>query len=373
MKRLSISLTAKSPFSISASRYTGNIQKTLDFIPGTSLRGILAKLWLETISLDNNFKEIFTSEEVSFSNLYIEASNPIPMSAFSCKYYSGFLGNEYGHGVVDILLSLSREKEKDEGIADKFQHCQFLEDRGKCLAPMKKIKGYYVMNLSDNSLSRITVDRRLVYRTAISHVSETALENALYSLEVAEKGQTFKGEILFNEDRLFNTFTAFIKKHKSLFIGSDKSSGLGRFDILSINESEEAKEDKMRTRIEEFNRKLGIKNSKIYFSITLQSDAIITDRYMRYKSFIDKEDLAIPEAEFVLGIKETRIVQGWNALTKLPREDTLAIEKGSVFVFKVGDIERAMDSLLKLDISGIGRRRGEGFGRVTVCDTFHLL
>jgi len=370
MKILSISLIAKSPYSMSASRDVGNLQKTLDFIPGTSLRGVFARLWLETTRLDNDFREMFTSEKVSFSNLYIKDSKPIPMSASSCKYCGGFLGDKDRHGVVDILLPLIREKENHMDIPDKCLHCQFTEVSVKCLSPMKKIKGYYAIHLSDNSLSRIQVDRRLIYRTAISPLTETALDNTLYSLEVVEKGQTFTGEIFFFEDRLFNIFTAFIENHESLFVGADKSSGLGKFDILSVSETKRVAENEMMARIEEFNRKLAIKSSRAYFSVTLQSDAITTDRYMRYKSFVDKEDTGISGAEFVLGIAETRIVQGWNALTKLPREDTLAIEKGSVFVFSVNDIESAMDSLLKLEVSGIGRRRGEGFGRVTICAPF---
>ena len=378
MKRLSVSLTAKSPFSISASRAGGNVQKTLDFVTGTSIRGVFAKLWIESKGLDDDFMDIFTSGKVSFSNFYIKGANyikgakPIPMSAYACKYYSGFLGDKDRHGAVDILLPLTREKVSQKKVPDKIQRCQFLEDSVPCRAPMKKLRGYYVVNLSDNSLNTITVDRRLVYRTAISHVSETALENALYSLEVVEKGQTFKGEIFFSEDSLFNAFTSFIKGHESILIGADKSSGLGRFDILSIAETEGAQEDGIRSRIEEFNRKLDIKNGKTYFSITLQSDAIITDKYMRHKSFLEAEDINVSHAESVLGLAEMRTVQGWNALTRLPREDVWAIEKGSLFVFEVDDIDSAMESLLKLEASGIGRRRGEGFGRVSVCDSFHL-
>jgi CRISPR-associated protein Csx10 len=156
-------------------------------------------------------------------------------------------------------------------------------------------------------------------------------------------------------------------------MGSDRSSGLGRFEIISSQESDSLDKVKMKERISQFNQSLGLKNGKTYFSITLQSDAMITDKFMRYKSFMDSEDLDIPNAQLVLGIAESRVVQGWNAMTRLPKEDALAIEKGSVFVFRVDNHDdNISDRLFELEIYGIGKRRVEGFGKLTVCDTFHL-
>jgi len=349
------------------------VQETLDFIPGTTVRGAFANLYLKSSKPDSDFKELFTSDKVVFSNLYINGARPIPLSAYSCKYHGGFLGDTEKHGVVDLLLPLIREKDGDVDLPDKFKTCQYRVKSEPCGIETKRFKGYYRKRLSDNSFESVNINKRLVYHTAISHVSETALENALYSQEIVELGQVFRGDMLIDNDSLLNKIKDFIESHKLIFLGSDKSAGLGRFEIMSYEEMNGFDKEEMKQRLSRFKQKLGLSNSKTYFSITLQSDAIVMDKYMRYKSFIDAEDLNIPNANFVCGIAETRVIQGWNAMTRLPKEDAVAIEKGSVFVFSVADnIDNFIDRLFELELYGIGKRKGEGFGKLIVCDPFHL-
>ena len=165
----------------------------------------------------------------------------------------------------------------------------------------------------------------------------------------------------------------FIKSLEAFYVGSDKSTGFGRFEILSDPvEHNVTDKEKLSEHISGFNERLGLNDGNIYFSITLQSDAIITDEFMRYKTLIESEDLGI-EAKFVHGIADNKLLQGWNAMTRLPKEDILAIEKGSVFVFTVDNLtDSILDRLHKAETRGIGKRKGEGFGRLTVCDSFHL-
>jgi hypothetical protein len=230
VKRLSISLYNKSPFSIATSRVVGNVQESLDFIRGSLMRGALAGIWIKcNKNVNNDFKDIFTGDKVAFGNLYFEGANPVPFSALSCKYYPGFKGDSIKdvvkHGVNDILLSLIREKENKYPIPDEFQHCFFRGCGEQHLAPMKKYRGYY-REISSGSSSTATVKTRLVYHTAISHLSETALEKSLYSQEVVESNQNFSGDIWVYEDSLLVKLNDFIKLHQFISIGSDKSTGL---------------------------------------------------------------------------------------------------------------------------------------------------
>jgi CRISPR-associated protein Csx10 len=72
-------------------------------------------------------------------------------------------------------------------------------------------------------------------------------------------------------------------------------------------------------------------------------------------------------------------VTGWNIALKLPKEDEVAISKGSVFLFvtKPGEtisepeVKPLSDLLEQIEKSGIGERRNEGFGKVRICDEFH--
>lgn len=372
MKRLSIKLYNHTPFSVASSRAVSNIQESLDFMGGTLIRGAIAKKWLEKGKADNDFKEIFTTDKVSFGNLYIEDSNPIPLSAFSCKYYGGFKGDMDNHGVMDKLLPLIRFENGTE-IPDEILHCHDIENEEKCFAPMKKFNGYYLYDSSKDSLKHVKVKKRLINHTGISHISETALKNALFSQEVVESGQTFWGEIRIYDDKYLNKLTDFINNH-IIYLGSDKSTGFGKCSISysKIDDDPDTK-NKTKSRISEFNGKLGLNNGKTYFSITLQSDMIITDKYMRYKTFIQEDDLGIPELEFIHGIAESRLIQGWNAMAKLPKEDVTAIKKGSVFIFSVNTLnDDILNKLYDLETKGIGKRTGEGFGRLIICDPFHI-
>ena len=370
MKRLRISIeNKKSPFSIASSRAVGNIQESLDFIPGTTIRGAFAGSWLKENVVDSNFKEIFTGDRVVFSNFYIQDAKPIPLTALSCKYHAGLKEEKDKHGIEDILIPFI----KAGRIPDELECCQYLREGKPCNAPLKKIRGYYLEDISSGSLEPVRIEKRLIYRTAISPISETALEGALFSQEVIEAGQNFIGDIWVYDDALLSKIEGFIKKLPSFYIGADKSAGFGRCEILYSEISDVIDKQELQRRISDFNEKLGINKEKTYFSITLQSEAIIMDEFMRYKTFIEPGDLGLPEAEFVYGIADSRLLQGWNAMTKLPKEDAIAVEKGSVFVFEVNNLDSVLKRLHETETKGIGKRRGEGFGRLVVCDSFHLM
>lgn len=380
MKRLSISLLNKSPFSIATSRSVGNVQESLDFIRGTLIRGALASTWIKKNknNINTTFKIIFTEEEVAFTNLYFKGANPIPFSAQTCKYESGFKGDSDSnkdiikHRVYDILLSRIRENENRVPIPDDFEHCHFSGCCKQSLAPMKKYRGYYLWDHFKGAFITGKVQKRLVYHTAISHLSEAPLEKTLYSQEVVESYQTFRGDILVYNDDLLSELMDLINEIKIIYIGSDKSTGLGKFEVISLETVEMPDIQNLKERISIFNNKLDINNGKTYFCVTLLSDAIVTDKYMRYKSFIEKDDINIGDAELILGIAETVPVQGWNSMAKIPKEDMIAIEKGSVFVFSTNKLDDILNDLYDAEVYGIGKRRGEGFGRLAVCDPFHF-
>lgn len=366
--KIGITLLGKSPSSFLSSKAVSNVEKSLDYIPGSTLRGAMAKEWLKKNPIDNKFKAIFTEDLIHFCNLYIDGAKPIPLSALTCKYHNGFTMDDAGkgyfkHGVVDILLPLI--KEKNEAIPPIYSNC------GICSAPMKRHGGYY-----RNFYKTVAVSKRLIYHSAISAVSETAAESKLYSLEVIEEDQIFENEILIHDNSLADGLLRFFDDKDTLFLGSDKSRGLGRFKVMeysSKNSVDKNELSMLEKGIHGFNTKLGLNDGKTYFSITLQSDAIISDQFMRYKSTIESVDIGIDDSKLILGIAENRIISGWNALLKIPKDDDVAIIKGSVFVYSVDNLDsNTIGTLYKLEKEGIGKRRSEGFGRLTICDSFHF-
>jgi hypothetical protein len=50
-----------------------------------------------------------------------------------------------------------------------------------------------------------------------------------------------------------------------------------------------------------------------------------------------------------------------------------AIEKGSVFIFSVKTLnDDTLNKVYDFETKGIGKRTGEGFGRLSICDPFHI-
>ena len=368
---MEITVVGESPSSFLTSKAGSNVEESLDYLPGSSLRGGLSQAWIKINGLNETFKTIFTSGKVHFCNLYKDGSKPIPLSAISCKYASGFIEenqiDDVKHGVADILLSLIRAD--DDEFPLESQKCE-------CKEPMKKYRGYYE---NRDFYKKTKVSKRLIYHNVISGVTETSVDGGLYSTEVIEKGQLFKSVILIFDDVIKDEIHDFIKNNflknkRMLFLGSDISRGLGHFRIISLSTPENNPNDisELKERINGFNKKLDKKDGKIYFSITLQSDAIIKDCFLRFKTIIDPDDIGIKDSKAILCISESGIISGWNSLLKMPKEDSIAINKGSVFVFCVDDLDASkLDILYQLENMGIGRRRAEGFGRLTVCDPFH--
>ena len=115
-----------------------------------------------------------------------------------------------------------------------------------------------------------------------------------------------------------------------------------------------------------------------YFSVDLQSDAILTAEDGWQQSMVltapilQKMTGCNTHIELVRSFSNYDYVSGWNTAWGLPKEIDLATRIGSVFVFHTSDIESWKQHLKELEDNGIGNRREEGFGQILICDPFHL-
>lgn len=109
--------------------------------------------------------------------------------------------------------------------------------------------------------------------------------------------------------------------------------------------------------------------------VYLESDVLVRDKMLAYsaspedlKRAIEKElpfirlEL-IKSADLITSIGRGRRHEGWQTKWALPRPSLVALQAGSVYVFRVASTW-CQDSIEKLALRGIGERRAEGFGRV---------
>jgi CRISPR-associated Csx10 family RAMP protein len=113
------------------------------------------------------------------------------------------------------------------------------------------------------------------------------------------------------------------------------------------------------------------------FSVTLYSDVILVDEYLRSLTYLSSTYLSKilkVELDLVKTFSSYHIVSGWHSGARLPKEDDVAISRGSTFLFRYNGNEREelVNGLKTLEEEGIGLRRNEGFGRLIICDPYHL-
>lgn len=406
-RRISYELDVISPIHINSRRFQ-TFNETLEFIPATTIRGALAnlicikngKLKCETCNIKAScyFDRIFPENVgVRFENLYpirddhdskadYNLVRVLPATAVSCKRCSGFL-NEY-----EYKLSNGKKKPyepKPHGVFDmliKKLSCEIKEDYNyeincpECHSKAEPFDGFYCF-LDEKVSAKTEVSKRRIIRTAINRARRSAEEEMLYSLEVMEEGSRFFGAITMEDDVLESILKYNLEKLKEVRIGAARSRGFGEISIYTIKNPDF--DDKVKDRIEIFNRFLNFQNNSIYFTLDLQSDVIANNGNGEYSAYINEEMLLGQLRSFATnldddGLKLVRwfTSQGhfsaWSNVWKLNRDIDSTIKMGSVFVYKVDAItDELIKALEQLQIWGIGNRREEGFGKVIVCDPFH--
>jgi CRISPR-associated Csx10 family RAMP protein len=120
---------------------------------------------------------------------------------------------------------------------------------------------------------------------------------------------------------------------------------------------------------------------RYFFSLTLHSPLILCDDLLRYRGTIDEIALEkmlhncppLLELQRVYQAASVRRVTGWQELWGTPRTNEYAIEMGSVFLFSCSSRPESavFRALFALEENGAGKRRTEGFGRLSVSDQFH--
>ena len=416
MNKYKMTVTLKSPVCIARKRGTGNVIETLDYIPGSTIRGALAMLYMKQKgdynakdniwqisepSRQEKFKKLFNSDNTRFGNCYPEGAKVIPFTASSCKYHPGFSPiTDDQHGVLDTITGIAQYESSvsspDYEILKKYERCE------ECQSVMDRFGGYYQKNGGDYNL--VKVSKRLIARTAIMESLETAQPESLYTLEVLNekkkegkifKPQEFIGE--FETDEAFDILANLLEQNNIIRIGSAKSRALGEVEIKLEGEDEQNFELSISDRLNELNEELK-DLGRYFFSVTLHSDTILRDEILRFKSTLDTcdlvetlENLPTPPSNDICIFKQTvsffqhhrnwlstHLVTGWNTALKLPKEDEVAITKGSVFLFcaDIPPTDEQKDNLTKMlcliEHAGIGERRNEGFGKIRICDEFHL-
>ena len=354
---------------INARRGVGNVIRTQDYIPGTTLRGALAAI---NGQMPNPMDWGVFQNRIRFPDLTPEGAVPIPLSAFTCKRAAGFSGAIAGHGAYDRLLFPRRLV------------------RCRCKSDVKPMRGWMIGNQSYSSPS---IERLATMHTAINPRTRTADPKHFYLEESVSCKQGFHGELIVSEEHAGHTLILLEQARlEGLRIGHGRSKGLGRTQLyfeLSAEDESPLLPERLRSMQAKL-RTLPGRGRDAAFTITLRSRTILLDDYLRFRSRVRIEDLLEatqpnPDFEVLLrgfrleaSFTETEQVFGWNVATGLPKSPDVAVAAGACFwlmrrgqLLTDSDVEILAAGLETLEKLGIGERRPEGFGRIAFCDPFH--
>jgi len=412
MQRIELEIKALSALAIARQKAGGSIGEAVDYIPGTVIRGAVAAQILDlsngrSADLTENggdFQALFLSDNPAiFQNAYpalvingkiiskdrLEENGVLPATALSSKNKPGF--KPKNNGVFDTLI----DRFCAEGYGYPYDpNCP--EDGGR--VDPAGISFYCKFNKKYHSLS---ANKRLLTRVGINRRRATSEEEILYSLEVLNESQEkkqnpvyYRGAILVKEEDLAESLRDFIQqRHQNFRLGGSTSRGLGKVEI-NTKKPVDAKTD-VSDRIAEFNKKLeerwdkwGVFGNPIkelpanrtYFTLDLQSDAILTENWRRttvvsknmlhqFAGVKDKDESWRLEAAY----SSYEYLSGWNAAWGLMKDVELTTKKGSVYLFSTTQAEPWIERLGELEMRGLGDRTSEGFGQIQICNQFHLV
>jgi len=360
-----------SPFMVQRSRQTFTPQ-TVDYLTGSTLRGALAGLYLRTggRAEDPGFQTLFGPHGPNFPDLLPVSdagseAQVLPLTAASCKRFPGFLADQ-GHGVRDSLAVTALNRETGQGVPE-FWKCPVC---GHTCVPFP---GYHSPDTGHKEQPTVVLQRH----TGIDRATGTVAQSIFYASQVIREEdqsgspQYFTGRMYADQEQ-YQALQELLARGP-LFAGADRVRGLGEME-LSVQECEPVDVD-----AEAWSRPWRSYYTKTtgqelapgtYFSLTLTSPAVLVDRFLRPSA---KLNLDFPDLTLVGKVAKMTTVQGWQAAWGLPKPDDMALAAGSVFLFRYQgqDVSGLSAYLTQVARDGLGLRRQEGLGAVSICDPVH--
>lgn len=419
MKRIQLEIKALSPLAIGRQKPGGSVSEAEDYIPGTVIRGAIAGQILQqsgsgSTDLSKNggdFQALFLGETPAiFQNAYpaiIKREKQIivqpeirvlPDTALSSKTNSGFTTQpdertkKYKNGIFDTVV--------DRLCAEYF---------GQIYEPSCPVDGGRVDAVSNKFYSQMgdkyyshSANKRLLTRVGINRRRSTAEEKVLYSIEALNESELkgknpkpaiYSGAILVKDGELGERLAQFINDRREDFrLGGSVSRGLGKIKITAkitdiepqVKSQVELFDTELKKRWEEWKKIYGtpqkaLSLERTYFTIDLQSDAILTENWQRttviseemLREFAGVDKNLGLELEAAYSSYEYR--SGWNAAWGLMKDVELITKKGATYLFSTTQKDDWIHPLNNLELTGVGERTAEGFGQVKICNNFHLI
>jgi len=398
MVRIRVVVEPKSPLVLGNGMDSAqNVRESRAFIAGSVMRGALAQKILQRsghhktagslpseqiviTGVYRDFEAVFLGQTGSrFGYLYPifgkddVVSFPCPASTLVCK--------EHGaqHDWVDKLRGRMRKALSPQAMpADEQSICP------KCEGRLQRGHGFIAIARDGSYEDVRRIPRRAFVHVGLNRWLEAAEEGILYSLEAVtplpKHPLAFAGFWTMSREQ-WERLQELLHRHfipddggYHLRLGSARVRGFGEVIFRLTETSFPAVEDRL--------NRFQIEGPYLVFSITARAPLMLFDERGIAATILDPQVLSryltpIPEGVEPLNgaaFVERDLYTGWSQAWGLPKQQIPVIGAGSVFTYRVSaDKEEPLAGFLeRLEKQGLGERRGEGCGDVSICDPFHL-
>jgi hypothetical protein len=343
-------LELKTPAAFSHAPALSNEAISLGWIPGSTVRGMLAAAYLsETPHPDQRFADFFAETGLAFGPLWLQDTAPLPRSAYTCKRCSGFKADSQGadderHGVVNRLWPHQQTEQ-----------CQ-------CGQPLQRHEPESYAPYAGPRSAQPQLETHM--RTAVSP-RQSAREGMLYTQQELAAGQVFAGTVSGSKEGL-KQLEEWLGETKTVW-GGRRRHGQATVHLTSA-ESETPHFFPATT------------PGQAWLTMTLRSELILVDEQLRPVTQLDAAALqrwARFPTEVSITVPSRFVAQhrvaGWSGVGQMFKPDDWAFASGSTWLLEFPAAQQAgvqqwAEAVWEV---GLGLRRAEGFGRVTFADKLH--
>jgi CRISPR-associated protein Csx10 len=389
-------LKLKQPIAIAA-RTLGNVTETLDYVPGTYLLPYITKQ-LEDLLQDANedCRQLFASARLQVLPATIEIDGerglPVPAAIFRYKVGGGFDKVKYEENGKRAITVFNRFREEESTMQLKGYRSGYIEPvKNADTKPLPFYAEVPLILLTHNTVQddsqRPTSDVGGVYSREAIHPqatlrTELRLSRALYE-KLKEKeprwwarlaGECRIGVSSKDDYGAAEVEVLFDEKQKALTSSNASVTQCG--DTQASDKQDAAR-----------------RSTHSELIVWLQSDVLLRGSALRPTT--DSKDLrkelqkrinaelksdqnattapsvtleAVTSEKHLTSLIHTRRIESWQKSWGRPRPSLVALAAGSCVVFKINpavDSAKLQAAMQAIEASGMGERRGEGYGQVS--------
>jgi len=371
MKAITFLLKTEQPLLATSFQGDPNSDVSYVYIPGSMIRGALIGRYLKLpgkqsidIVADEISRRLFFDGTTRYLNAYPNSQEDL-RSLPTLLSWRKEKGEEFKDKKDKIdVYDWSVFKDNNDLQSPKPLNEPFWVEDGKNIRLYSVDRRINIHNLRDRRKGRSASDK--LDPTTRQVIEERDAE--IFSYDAIDIGQTFQGVVLYDEsDEKTEKTIQELLNISDIWLGGSRSAGYGHVKIDPETVKIQDGWSEIKAPPEKRTRDNIIK-------VTLLSDLIIRDECGQYAAipptqliaeFLGKES---EDLETSLNKYKTYMdsvfVGGFNRKWGLPLPQVIAAKSGSVFVYE--GVSVTAEEIRQLEITGIGERRVEGFGRVAI-------